>query len=217
MKLVRYGAAGREKPGIIDEEGRIRDLSGPRARHRRRDAVAEEPCQDREGQSRQAAAGARDAAASVPASAGSAISSPSASTMPTMRPRPACRCRRSRSSSTRRRAASAVPNDDTMMPKGSTKLDYEVELGVVIGSRARYLTEEQGAGRGRRLLPGERRVRARIPDRALRPVDQGQELRRRSGRSGPGSSPRTRSRTRRSSTCGSPSTARRGRRARPRR
>ena len=28
MKLVRYGAAGREKPGIIDEEGRIRDLSG---------------------------------------------------------------------------------------------------------------------------------------------------------------------------------------------
>ena len=28
MKLVRYGAAGREKPGIVDREGRIRDLSG---------------------------------------------------------------------------------------------------------------------------------------------------------------------------------------------
>ena len=27
MKLVRYGAAGREKPGIIDKDGRIRDLS----------------------------------------------------------------------------------------------------------------------------------------------------------------------------------------------
>jgi 2,4-didehydro-3-deoxy-L-rhamnonate hydrolase len=27
MKLVRYGAPGREKPGIIDAEGRIRDLS----------------------------------------------------------------------------------------------------------------------------------------------------------------------------------------------
>src|SRR5215475_11747059 len=27
MKLVRYGAAGREKPGIVDAEGRIRDLS----------------------------------------------------------------------------------------------------------------------------------------------------------------------------------------------
>src|SRR5437868_3016590 len=28
MKLVRYGAAGREKPGLVDEEGRVRDLSG---------------------------------------------------------------------------------------------------------------------------------------------------------------------------------------------
>ena len=28
MKLVRYGAPGREKPGIIDDQGRIRDLSG---------------------------------------------------------------------------------------------------------------------------------------------------------------------------------------------
>src|SRR5262249_9162308 len=28
MKLVRYGAPGREKPGIIDAKGRIRDLSG---------------------------------------------------------------------------------------------------------------------------------------------------------------------------------------------
>ena len=28
MKLVRYGAPGREKPGVLDAEGRIRDLSG---------------------------------------------------------------------------------------------------------------------------------------------------------------------------------------------
>jgi len=35
------------------------------------------------------------------------------------------------------------PNDDTMIPKGSTKLDYEVELGIVIGSRARYLAKNQ--------------------------------------------------------------------------
>src|SRR4030095_8269437 len=32
------------------------------------------------------------------------------------------------------------PNDDTIQPKGSTKLDWEVELGVVIGTRARYLS-----------------------------------------------------------------------------
>jgi len=34
------------------------------------------------------------------------------------------------------------PNDDTMIPKDSTKLDYEIELGIVIGSRARYLTQD---------------------------------------------------------------------------
>src|SRR5262249_6638818 len=34
------------------------------------------------------------------------------------------------------------PNDDTMIPKGSGKLDWEVELGVVIGQRARYLSKK---------------------------------------------------------------------------
>src|SRR5262249_56201105 len=33
------------------------------------------------------------------------------------------------------------PNDDTITPKESAKLDYECELGVVIGSRARYLSK----------------------------------------------------------------------------
>ena len=35
------------------------------------------------------------------------------------------------------------PNDDTMMPKGSVKLDWEVELGIVIGQRARYLAKNK--------------------------------------------------------------------------
>ena len=34
------------------------------------------------------------------------------------------------------------PNDDTMIPKDSSKLDWEVELGIVIGSRARYLSKK---------------------------------------------------------------------------
>ena len=29
MKLVRYGAKGQEKPGLIDKSGQLRDLSGP--------------------------------------------------------------------------------------------------------------------------------------------------------------------------------------------
>jgi 2-keto-4-pentenoate hydratase/2-oxohepta-3-ene-1,7-dioic acid hydratase in catechol pathway len=33
------------------------------------------------------------------------------------------------------------PNDDVIQPKGSTKLDWEIELGVVIGTTARYVDE----------------------------------------------------------------------------
>jgi 2-keto-4-pentenoate hydratase/2-oxohepta-3-ene-1,7-dioic acid hydratase in catechol pathway len=33
------------------------------------------------------------------------------------------------------------PNDDVIIPKGSTKLDYEVEIAFVVGSRARYVAE----------------------------------------------------------------------------
>jgi len=35
------------------------------------------------------------------------------------------------------------PNDSTLIPKESTKLDYEVELGIVIGKRARYLDRDK--------------------------------------------------------------------------
>lgn len=35
------------------------------------------------------------------------------------------------------------PNDDVVQPKGSTKLDWEVELGVVIGTKAQYVPEEK--------------------------------------------------------------------------
>ncbi len=35
------------------------------------------------------------------------------------------------------------PNDDVVQPRGSTKLDWEVELGVVIGTKAQYVTEEK--------------------------------------------------------------------------
>jgi 2-keto-4-pentenoate hydratase/2-oxohepta-3-ene-1,7-dioic acid hydratase in catechol pathway len=35
------------------------------------------------------------------------------------------------------------PNDDVVQPKGSTKLDWEVELGVVIGTKAQYVPESK--------------------------------------------------------------------------
>jgi 2-keto-4-pentenoate hydratase/2-oxohepta-3-ene-1,7-dioic acid hydratase in catechol pathway len=43
------------------------------------------------------------------------------------------------------KAISAItgPNDPLVMPQGSVKTDWEVELGVVIGSRARYVSQAQ--------------------------------------------------------------------------
>ena len=64
-----------------------------------------------------------------------------------------------------------------MIPKGSTKLDYECEIAIVIGERARYLVQEGRARRRRRLLHLQRRLRAQLPGRARRAVDQGQGLR----------------------------------------
>jgi 2,4-didehydro-3-deoxy-L-rhamnonate hydrolase len=37
------------------------------------------------------------------------------------------------------------PNDDLRIPRGSTKTDWEVELGIVIGARCRYLPDEDAA------------------------------------------------------------------------
>ncbi len=39
-------------------------------------------------------------------------------------------------------SAIVCPNDDTVMPRGSTKTDWEVELGVVIGKQAKYVSKE---------------------------------------------------------------------------
>src|SRR5215468_9974901 len=36
----------------------------------------------------------------------------------------------------------AGPNDGVIIPRGGTKVDYEVELGIVIGRRASYVTRE---------------------------------------------------------------------------
>ncbi|HTV09030.1 MAG TPA: fumarylacetoacetate hydrolase family protein [Candidatus Aquilonibacter sp.] len=43
------------------------------------------------------------------------------------------------------KATSAIcgPNDDVVIPRGSTKTDWEVELGVVIGSTAKYVSQEE--------------------------------------------------------------------------
>ena len=57
-----------------------------------------------------------------------------------MRPRRAPRCRRSRSFSEGDLVING-PYDDIVIPRGSKKTDWEVELGVVIGSPTKYVSE----------------------------------------------------------------------------
>ncbi len=141
MKLVRFGPAGREKPGIIDANGRIRDLSGivpdiagdvltPKGLAKIRKAKTDKLPLVRGtprlgacvGQVRNFIAiglnyADHAAEAGVPVPKEPVIFNKVTT----------CIC---------------GPNDDTMIPRDSSKLDWEVELGVIIGSRARYLSKK---------------------------------------------------------------------------
>jgi 2,4-diketo-3-deoxy-L-fuconate hydrolase len=142
MKLLRYGAAGQEKPGALDSEGRIRDLSSvipdvtgetisPESVARLKNLhladfleVAGQPrlgaCVGRVGKFICVGLNYSDHAAE----AGMKVPSEPVIFM---------------------KATSAIcgPNDDVLIPRGGTKTDWEVELGVVIGKGAKYVTEDQ--------------------------------------------------------------------------
>jgi 2-keto-4-pentenoate hydratase/2-oxohepta-3-ene-1,7-dioic acid hydratase in catechol pathway len=142
MKLLRYGDAGAEKPGMLDAEGRLRDLS---------DVI-----DDLNGTSISPAGLARLAAidpATLPLVAGTHRIGPCV-------PRPATficiglnyadHAAESNAPIPKEpiifiKAASAYcgPYDDVKVPRNSKKTDWEVELGVVIGSRAAYVPEAQ--------------------------------------------------------------------------
>jgi ureidoglycolate lyase len=142
MKLLRHGPKGQEKPGMLDGQGRVRDLSG---------AVA-----DIDGGSIGAEGLARLAVldpASLPLVAegtrlgpcigrigkficvGLNYSDHAAESGLPVPPEPVLFMK----------ATSAVcgPYDDVEIPRGSSKTDWEVELGVVIGKEAKYVAEEE--------------------------------------------------------------------------
>ena len=140
MKLLRYGPAGREKPGLLDVSGRIRDLSGH--------------VHDVSGEALAPASLARLAgidAATLPIVDGSPrYGAPvqgvrkfiaiglnfSDHAAESNMPEP-------REPIVFMKATSCIqgPNDSVMLPKDSLKTDWEVELGVVIGTTARYVDE----------------------------------------------------------------------------
>lgn len=141
MKLVRFGPAGQESPGLIDAGGKLRDLSahvtditgdvlGDAGLDRLRGLdiaalpVVEGdprlgPCVGRIGKFMCIGLNYSDHAAET----GADIPEHPILFM---------------------KANSAIvgPNDDVIMPRGSTRTDWEVELGVVIGKAAKYVSED---------------------------------------------------------------------------
>jgi 2-keto-4-pentenoate hydratase/2-oxohepta-3-ene-1,7-dioic acid hydratase in catechol pathway len=141
MKLLRFGTAGQEKPGVLDSQGRVRDLSGvvadidgaalsdeslARLRALDLDAlplapedVRYGPCVGKVGKFLCIGLNYADHAAE------SGLPIPDEPVLFT-------------------KAISAItgPNDTVLKPRGSTKLDWEVELGVVIGKTASYVEEQ---------------------------------------------------------------------------
>ncbi|MBD2746841.1 fumarylacetoacetate hydrolase family protein [Microvirga sp. BT688] len=138
MKLVRFGEAGREKPGLVDAQGQVRDLSGlvpditggtlsTEALNRIRQADLSSLPVAPSGQRLGACVGqvrnfiaiglnyadhAAETGAAIPAEPIVFNKAPS---------------------------CIVGPNDDVIIPRGSQKTDWEVELAIVIGERASYI------------------------------------------------------------------------------
>ena len=142
MKLLRFGPSGTEKPGLIDADGQIRDLSG----------VVDDIAGDALSDAGLAKIAAIDPATLPLAPAGSRYGPCVArvgkficiglnyadhaaeSNLP-VPDEPVLFMK----------ATSAIvgPNDEVLKPRGSTKLDWEVELGLVIGKKASYVSEAE--------------------------------------------------------------------------
>lgn len=140
MKLVRYGEAGKEKPGVVDAQGAIRDLSGA-VKDIDATTISPEGIAKLKGMN----------VDSLPKVGGNPrLGSPIAqvpkliciglnyadhakeSNLP-IPPEPVVFMK----------AISAItgPNDDVKLPKGSKKGDWEVELAFVIGKKAQSVSE----------------------------------------------------------------------------
>jgi 2-keto-4-pentenoate hydratase/2-oxohepta-3-ene-1,7-dioic acid hydratase in catechol pathway len=140
MKLLRYGPQGQEKPGMLDARGQIRDLSalvpdiaGPVLTDLDRlRGIDPEALPLVEGQPR---LGPCVGGTGKFICIGLNYSDHAAETGAKVPPEPIIFMK----------ATSAIcgPNDQILIPRGSEKTDWEVELGVVIGKPAKYVTEAQ--------------------------------------------------------------------------
>jgi 2-keto-4-pentenoate hydratase/2-oxohepta-3-ene-1,7-dioic acid hydratase in catechol pathway len=142
MKLVRYGAPGREKPGIVDADGKIRDLSrivkdidgemlasGGLAKIRKANIKRLKPVSGRPRLGPCIGHVTNFICIGLNYSDHAAETGAQIPKEPIIFSKPP--------------SAVCGPNDDTTIPKDSLKLDWEVELGIVIGRKARYLAKEK--------------------------------------------------------------------------
>ncbi|MEV8471463.1 ureidoglycolate lyase [Ralstonia sp. UNC404CL21Col] len=144
MKLLRYGPKGQEKPGLLDAQGQVRDLSGviddiagaallPESLARLRTLdISRLPIVD----------GTPQAGLRLGACVGNVgkficiglnYSDHAAETGAEVPAEPVVFGKWT--------SAICGPNDDVEIPRGSVKTDWEVELGVVIGKGGRYISE----------------------------------------------------------------------------
>ena len=140
MKLLRYGEAGSEKPGLLDQDGKIRDLSGkvPDIAGKTLDPAALAELGKLDPASLPLVSGDPRLGPCVAGTGkficiGLNYSDHAAETGAKVPPEPIIFMK----------ATSAIvgPNDDVLIPRGSEKTDWEVELGVVIGKPAKYVSE----------------------------------------------------------------------------
>jgi len=140
MKLLRYGPVGQEKPGLLDATGTIRDLSTvvPDISGSSLSPAGLDKLKSLDPQALKAVPGTPRIGPCVTGVGkficiGLNYSDHAAETGATVPPEPIIFMK----------ATSAItgPNDDVIIPKNSQKTDWEVELGVVIGSVARYVSE----------------------------------------------------------------------------
>src|SRR5882724_3482916 len=139
MKLVRYGRAGQEKPGLIDDEGRLRDLSrvikdidpttiGTLAALKKVNVARLKPVPGRPRRGIPVARSSKFIAIGLNYSDHAAETGAAIPAEPII--------------FTKQTSCICGPNDAVIQPKGSTELDWEVELAFVIGRTARYVAEK---------------------------------------------------------------------------
>ena len=140
MKLLRYGPAGHEQPGLLDAHGRIRSLAGtiPDLTPQHLSPAGLKKLQGIDPASLPAAPG--NPRLGVPFAGtrkfiaiGLNYADHAAESNLPIPVEPVV--------FTKAVSCLQGPNDDVMIPKGSKKTDWEVELGVVIGTTARYVDE----------------------------------------------------------------------------